>query len=299
MKIIRSFDSPTREAHGANAAIGFFDGVHIAHQKVIGKAVAYGPPSAAITFANSPAEFVKKTREASQLMDLDSKISAIEALGVDYLFVFDFNDEVMNMSADEFILKAVAPFGIERLISGFNFRMGKAPQTDSAALEALCIDLGIKCDIVGPVYEGGELVSSSLIRQCLASGDIQKANKLLSRRFCYSGIIEHGRHMGRQLGFPTINIYIPPHLIVPKWGVYESYTTISEGTYHSITNIGNRPTFGDGKFSVETHILDYEGDLYGQSAKVELAKMIRPEMKFGSVGELISQIARDVESIRL
>ncbi|MDR2519443.1 MAG: bifunctional riboflavin kinase/FAD synthetase [Eubacteriaceae bacterium] len=283
---------------GTCCAIGFFDGVHIAHQRLIAAALAYPGKSAVLTFANSPASFVKSRSAPDQILSLEDKIDIFASMGIDCLFLYAFDQAMMEMAPESFVAQAIEANGIKKAVVGYNFRFGKDSSADASELGRLCALRGIEAESVPAVYFAGDPVSSSLVRKKLYHGQIQEANALLGRNFFIKGIVEQGKRLGRKIGFPTINTYVPPSLLVPKWGVYETYTTIEGERRHSITNVGNNPTVEGDRFGIETHILDFGGDVYGQQAKVEFVALVRGEMKFASLEELSRQIAVDIERVQ-
>ena len=301
MKINHGLEQYRPSENGASVALGFFDGVHLGHRAVIGGCVdACGTlTSVVLTFRESPARTLGK--EAPPLLSSNErKAELIGAIGADELIFADFA-AVRDMSPAEFVRSILHDkLNVKRVVCGFNYRFGKGGAGDTAALKTLCGGLGIEVCVTQPVYCGGEQVSSSLIRERIAAGEIDRANEMLGYPYAIEGDIGSGNHIGTVMGFPTVNIPIGEGLTVPRYGVYASRITIDGVMYAGATDIGVHPTVGENEKPLcETFLLDFKGgDLYGKKAVCELIDFIRPEMCFKSEQELTAQIARDCENIR-
>ena len=164
-------------------------------------------------------------------------------------------------------------------------------------LRELCEKEGITLEVVDAVTDGDEVVSSTLIKKYLYKGDAKRAAELLGRNFYITGTVSKGKQLGRVLGFPTANVFVDNEIIVPKWGVYQTFTTVRGVRYPSVTNIGNNPTVGD-NLRLESHIIDFSEDIYGEEVKIEFVDYIRPEMKFSGIDELKAQVHRDIDTVR-
>lgn len=274
-------------------ALGIFDGVHKAHTALIKKAVETaekeGFLSVVFTFSQSP------KNNAGYITKNSLKEKYINNLNPDYLLVQEMNKEFMSLSPEEFIKTLKEKFNVSKVFVGENFTFGKNKAGNTKLLELLGEKYGFSVCSEELKKEDGEVISSSVVRDCLKSGDVEKAEKILGRKYEISGITETGNKLGRTINFPTANIYPDENMLIPKYGVYKTATFISGKEYKSITNVGVKPTVEKNRLSIETHILDFKGDLYGKEIYVKFEKFIRPETKFESLEELKKQISKDIE----
>ncbi len=273
-------------------ALGTFDGVHIGHKAVIKSAVDSGFKPIAVTFEKPPKAFFDST--VGQITTVSHKDRMLRDCGIKEIHYIDF-PTVRNMSPLEFLEHLKEKYNPAFICCGFNYRFGAAGAGNTELLEKFCRQNGIVLKTLEPVMACGEVVSSSIIRKLLSDGKIEKANSLLGYEFSIDSEIIHGDSRGRQIGFPTANQIYPENLIKVKFGVYKSCTTVNGKTYNSVTNIGMRPTFKTEKTGLETYILDFDGDIYGQTARVALVSFIRAEKKFGSIDELKTAIEEDTK----
>lgn len=273
-------------------ALGGFDGLHIGHMAVIGSVIGRGLTPAVLLleplprvhfFGENPKLLISESQRERLLTDL----------GVELLYAnFEDIKDYSPLKFFEDIL--VDGFNAGALACGYNYRFGCEGRGSSDMLEAFCRERDIALSIAQPVYYGGEAVSSTRIRAALEGGDIVSANAMLGREFGYCLEVVHGDHIGgRLLGCPTINQLFPDKMVVPRYGVYESQTNINGVWLRSVTNIGRRPSFQSDEQRSETHIIGFDGDLYGKSIEVRLLKYKRGEMKFSSLDELKAQLERD------
>lgn len=282
-------------------ALGFFDGVHLGHKDVICKAVenakALGIKSCVLTFSRRPKSIL--TGEPDMFLTTESeKISLIEGLGVDLLYIVDFS-EIMSLSGEEFVKTILIDnLKCKGVVCGFNYHFGKGGKCDSNALMEICRKYNCRTVSREPILYKGECISSSRIRNSLQSGDVLSANKMLGHKFGYSLEVIHGRQLGRTIGIPTINQAFPEGFCLPRFGAYASEVTINDKKYRGVTNIGIKPTVGSDVPVSETWILDYSGDLYGEKVDVRLLDFIRAEKKFSSISDLKCQILSDSEYVK-
>lgn len=300
MKIYHSLKEYKPQPEGASVALGFFDGVHLGHRAVIGECVADSEKrnGVVLTFRESPAKSLKKP-SVPLLTDNERKARLIAALGARALIFADFA-AVQSMSPADFVTEILRDrLNAKKVCCGYNYRFGHRGAGDIAALKQLCEAQGITVIVKEPVYCGGDPVSSSLIRQHIAAGEIARANELLGYRFAVLGDITDGNHVGTKMGFPTVNLPIGEDLAVPRYGVYASEMIIDGVRYKGATNIGVHPTVSTAERPLcETFLLDFGGgDLYGKRAECELTAFIRPEMTFHSMEALSAQIKKDCEKI--
>ena len=276
-------------------ALGIFDGVHRGHRRVLGTAFAHdGLRHAVFTFTTDTVD--SKGKDYKMLITDAYKRKLLERAGAEYLFSPDFT-KMRTMPAEDFardILKG--RLGARICVCGEKFRFGYNREGDSEALKEYGRKFGFEVQIVPRLDEGGERISSSLIRKLVSDGDIIKANRLLGYNYGYCLNVSHGNEIGRTWSLPTINQYIPKGLVLPKYGVYCSGVHIGDRLYAGVTNIGVKPSVEENSAPLcETHIIGFEGDLYGKDVEIELYEFIRPEIKFESIDELKAVIKKNTE----
>ncbi len=279
-------------------ALGFFDGVHIAHQKIIKYTVDYAKENnlrpIVLSFDVSPSE-VLFSKKARYITTLDEKKKIIEAMGAE-AEILPVSQEFLNMSPEDFVQKIlVEKYNIKHAVCGYNYRFGKNAGGDAASLDVLGKQYGFTLKVLGCETLMGENVSSSRIRELISEGEIKKANLLLGRNFSVSGIVSEGKHLGRTLGFPTANVFIDNSTVIPKNGVYKTLVFIDNICYNSITNTGINPTVGGEKLRTETYIPNFQRNLYGKEIKLSFLEFIRPEKRFEDISKLKEQIRKDIE----
>ena len=283
--------------------IGSFDGVHLGHQAILNQvksvAAQLGLPSVVMTFEPQPQEFFSGERAPARLMRLREKVDALLAFGLDQVLCLQFNRELRNLTAAEFVQSVLVDgLGTKRLIVGDDFRFGCDRSGDFNMLS----EMGETCDFSVQDTEtlevDGERVSSTLVRQILQLGDFGRASRCLGKPFTITGRVVYGQQLGRELGFPTANVQLNRYS-APLSGVYAVLVDIDGSLYQGAANVGVRPTVGDLlKPILEVHLLDFKGDLYGRRIKVEFVAKIRDEEKFTSLDRLVESIQRDVKQIR-
>jgi len=282
--------------------IGVFDGVHLGHQSLLtcltDKARKNGWLSGVITFKSHPETVLAATSQLPWLDDIENRIEQIKSLGIDIVVTLSFTPELRQLSAEEFVQLLQKHLRLRGLIIGPDFALGKDRQGTAGTLRSLGQKLGFSVAVVPPLVIGGEVVSSSLIRQVLAQGNISKATRLLGRYFSISGVVVPGDQRGRELGFPTANLEIRPDQAAPGDGVYVTFAYTDAKPLPSVTNIGVRPTFGGGKRLIETYIIDHEAQLPGKKLRIEFIDKLRDEKKFHSAEELKAQISIDIEQAK-
>lgn len=280
-------------------ALGYFDGVHLAHQEVISTAVNYASSkelkSAVITFKEAPVCYFKNLKSKT-IISFEDKIKYFENLGVDYVFVIEFST-LANLSAYEYLKDClVKNFSPKAIITGFNHTFGAKKSGNEKLLYDLQKDFGYEYIEVQPKMLNEEIISSTLIRKYLASGEIRKANDMLGKSFAVSGKVIQGKHLGRTIGFKTANILYPENIIDIKNGVYGAKVIVKNNTYRGILNLGVKPTVTDeNKRILEVNIFDFDEDIYDENIRVEFEELIREEKKFSSIEDLKNQISKDVD----
>jgi riboflavin kinase/FMN adenylyltransferase len=285
--------------------IGAFDGVHVAHRALIAGAVMrareLGITAAVLSFDPHPDTVVKPDRKMIYLTSLEDKATLIKEVGTDALIIQPFNDEFRTVTAEGFVDKLLSVMDVREIHVGEDFVFGYKAQGNVVRLREMGHNLGFQVKSLAPLEVGNQVVSSTLIRRLLVEGDVQQAGRFLARYHSLSGVVVHGDQRGRTIGFPTANTAIPVDFAIPGNGVYATMTKIEneEKTRPSVTNIGVRPTFDGKNRTIETFLLDFEGDLYDKVIRVEFVKKLRDERKFSGIQEIREQLARDVENARL
>ena len=283
-------------------ALGFFDGVHIGHgallRKTAERAKELGCRSAAFTFDRAPKEFVLGTA-VPLLTDVEERSILIRQFyGMDEVFVEPFDQVMMTMPWEDFITELlVGKYHAVHLVAGHDFRFGHRNEGTPERLREKCAQLGIGCDIVAKVELDGVTVSSTHIRALIEEGQVCDAARFLGRPYEMRGPVQHGQGLGTKSLFPTANLLLKAHAVVPKRGVYATQVYLQDGAcYTGVTNVGVRPTVSEeNTVTIETYLLDFSGDLYGGEIRVAFLDFLREERPFPSVQELRSQIAEDIE----
>lgn len=278
-------------------ALGYFDGLHLGHVGVIGAALAQKDLKPAVFTFNCDTT-LPKFKSPEDIISFENKRELLEKMGVEYLCAPDFA-EVCTLTDDDFVRELLH----KRLNAGFaccgrNFRFGLGGYGTPERLAELGAEYGITVRIVEDVCLDGEMISSSRIRELIRNGEIGEANRLLGYELQFSLPVVTGNKLGRTMSFPTINQIIPRTNVIPRFGVYASYVSVHGRHYRGITNIGIRPTVVSGGETVmETHILNFGGELYGEKITVSLTEFLRPERKFAGLDELKKQIESDIARI--
>lgn len=283
---------------GVICALGFFDGIHIGHQKLITKMIEIskllGLKNMIFTFDKHPMAVLDCKNAPKLIMNNNMKADILENLGVDIVNFNHVDLDFLNLKPQDFLTEILLKkFNVKAIIAGFNFRFGSHAAGNSKMLEDFGRENGIIVDIEKPVYLDGALVSSTTIRNLISEGSIETANKFLGRCYSLEGTVIHGMQRGRKIGFPTANIQIDDNLIVPKRGVYITKVELDGDVKEGITNIGFNPTFNNNDISIETHIIGSKEDLYGKHIKLYFYHRIRDEIAFKNADELYDQISRD------
>jgi riboflavin kinase / FMN adenylyltransferase len=301
MKIIEGRLENIAVVDELSIALGTFDGVHRGHQEIIRNAVLEankrGIKSSVFTFNKHPISVLRPEKEIDILTDNKTKAAIIQSLGVDYLFFAEFNNDFAGIEPEEFLKFLKNKLNARVLLCGFNYTFGRLGKGDTEFLEDNKDALELSVNIIDKVSYENKNISSSIIREKIKNGLLEEANELLGYNYFYSGMVIQGKQLGRKLGFPTANIEIPGNLSI-KNGIYITLTHIDGKAYPSVSNLGYIPTFNANNRSIETHVLDYENDLYGKLVKVEFLRFVRPEMKFDSLEKLKVQVFNDIDSAR-
>ena len=286
-------------ANRTAVALGNFDGMHVGHMAVLEAAKSFeseGLLPVAVLFDEHSLKAITGKAPA-MLMTVTERNRIINENGL-RIETLVFN-EIRDLSPSDFVEKIlVGRLGAAAVCCGYNYRFGKGASGTAQTMSEICGRLGLQCRVSGEVDVDRCAVSSTKIRGFIENGEIEKANKMLGRPFGFSSRVIDGDKRGRVLGFPTINQIIPEELAMPRFGVYQSVVTVNGEKYKGVTNVGKRPTVGTEKILSETHILDFDRDIYGENVDVRLIKFIRPEKKFSSFDELARQIKSDAKEVR-
>ena len=297
-------NQPLPDAYrGAIIALGNFDGFHLGHQAVARAAVdwarAEGRPAIIATFDPHPVRYFQPDTPPFRLTTLDQREELFAQVGADATLVFAFDHGLAATTATQFVRDLLVDrLGAVGVVTGEDFTFGKARGGNVGVLADLGAQVGLRTRVVGPVLLGGEVVSSSLIRDALTQGDCQTAARLLTRPFAIRGPVQHGDKVGRTIGFPTANLAIDSYLR-PRYGIYAVTARLADGrVLNGAANIGIRPTFNPPKELLEPHFFDFSGDLYDQEIEVAFQHFLRGEWKFDSLDAMMAQIGKDCDEAR-
>ena len=286
-------------------ALGFFDGVHLGHaallRRTVEEAARRGVTPAVFTFDRPPKEVLTGTPCPLINSPEDRKDLVRRLFGIREVLMVPFDHEMMTTPWDDFVTNIlVGRYHAVHLVAGHDHHFGHKNQGSPELLMEKCRELGLGCDIIPKVEVGGITVSSTYIRRLVEMGQIERANRFLGHPHVLTGTVRHGRGLGSSRLFPTANLIIPPPVLVPSHGVYVTRATLEDGTsYAAVTNVGTRPTVNSGSdITVEACLLDFEGDLYGKTLRVEFFQHLRDEIRFDSLDALKAQIAADADTTR-
>lgn len=301
-------------------AIGNFDGVHLGHQALLrallAEAQRNGQQAGLLTFDPHPATVLRPQAAHQYLTTVAERLQVVETLGLDFAVVYPFSLATAQTPARQFVASLLRALRLASLWVGPDFALGRGRQGDIDALGLLGQELGFALRVVQPQALASGEVRSARIRNHLLAGEVAEATAMLGRPYRVAGLVVPGARRGRGLGFPTANLAVPEGRLLPANGVYATWVTLggelpelasrareanSNGPGQrlpSVTNVGVRPSFDNGQRTVEAHLLDFQGDLYGQEITLEFVARLRPEMRFASIDALRAQIARDAEDAR-
>ena len=281
--------------------MGVFDGVHAGHRYLLKKlqqrAAEKDLLNGVVTFSPHPQSVLHPHNELPWLTSLEDRVGVFQELGVNIVAVLTFTPKVAQLSAQEFISLVKKHLSMRGIMVGPDFALGQGKEGNINLLRALGREMEFSVEVIPPFTINGEVVSSTLIRQALGQGDMRKVERLMGRYFYLGGKVITSGKRGRVLGFPTANLNIKPQQALPGNGIYATIAHVDGKQFPSATNIGIRPTFGEGEITVETHLLNYKGDLYGKDMRVEFVRKLRDEQRFPSSEELKAQIEKDVREV--
>ncbi|HKS91513.1 MAG TPA: riboflavin biosynthesis protein RibF [Tepidiformaceae bacterium] len=283
--------------------IGVLDGVHRGHQALLGRLNEEARKRAltpgVVTLHPHPITVLRPEIAPSYLTSLEDRIELMRAAGADWVIPLTFTSEVSEITAEDLARTFFDVVRMRLMVLGPDAAFGRgAPKDTPDRMRALGAELGFDVIQVEPLMHDGERYSSTAVRNALAEGEMERVTDLLGRNYRLSGPVVKGFERGRTIGFPTANISVAADRALPALGVYATRAHVAGHQLLGATNIGRRPTFDAGHISIETHLMDFEGDIYGERMSIEIVHRIRGEVAFPSVDELVAQIARDVRSAR-
>lgn len=299
----RSFDSV--QLHNAWATIGTFDGVHRGHQAILAPMVeqahAAGSPAVVVTFSPHPIVVLRGIDEPMCLTTPEERASLLGDLGIDVVITLTFDKALAALSAEDFMQQMSDHLNLRQLWVGSDFALGRGRQGDIPTLQRIGEQLRYQVHVTSEISQSGERISSSRIRRTIREGNVAEAAHLLGRPYNIEGLVVHGDHRGRELGFPTANIGYNPNKILPAYGVYATWAWIGDAErVPSVTSVGIRPTFDypNPQPKVEPYLIDFSGDLYGKALRIAFLQFLRPELRFDSAQSLINQMVQDTQNAR-
>lgn len=301
MKLLHGFDDPAAY-QGAYVSIGNFDGVHRGHRTMIARLIELarcaGVPAVVMTFSPHPIEILRPQVAPPPLTTLERKAQLLAECGVDCVIAYPTDRALLQLTPDEFFQSILQDkLRARGMVEGENFFYGHDRAGNVQTLDAACRAAGMTLDVITPVRLGSRVVSSSVIRKLVADGEVAEAAELLGSRYQLRGRVATGAARGRTIGFPTANL-VDVATEFPKDGVYAGRVIWQNQPVRAAINIGGNPTFAEEQRKFEVHLIDFQGDLYGQMLDVEFIARLRDTRPFGSVGELVAQLQNDVARVR-
>lgn len=298
MKINRTIKE---QSEGYTAvALGFFDGVHLAHQKIIQTTVKFRKTRRLIptVFTFKIDTSIPNKRNVKYILSDESKIEIFKKHGVEQVYIPPFSELADISSTDFFYEVLLKKFKAKVIICGYDYTYGKGAKGSIDELMELCVQNNIELVVVNPMQADNVIVSSSLIRDFLVNGELKRANTLLGYNYFIKGVVCYGNQLGRTIGFPTANISLDENQIIPKYGVYRTIVYVDDRVFLGLTNVGVKPTIkGERSPIAETYILGLDENLYGKTLTLSFSSMIREEKKFDSIDELKKALEQDLENI--
>ncbi len=282
--------------------IGNFDGIHLGHREIFRRVVAsarrIGGTSVVFTFVPHPLKVLAPEKAPRLINTTEEKERLIEASCIDVLVAAPFTREFAALPAGSFVKEILVDrIGLRRLVVGYDYAFGRGREGNVDFLRARGRELGFEVEVLGPIRQGGEVYSSTGIRQQVEAGEVREVVRSLGRHYSLEGVVVHGAKRGKGLGFPTANL-VPDKDLLPRAGVYAVKVRRGETLLDGVANIGSNPTFDGRETGVEVHLLDFAGDLYGERLRVYFLERLRDELRFAGPGELKAAIAADVERAR-
>jgi riboflavin kinase/FMN adenylyltransferase len=302
VSLIRNLDDLPDALRGAAVAIGNFDGVHLGHARIIQRLTArareIGAPPVVFTFDPHPAAILRPDAASPPLTATTRKTALLAQLGVEAVIAYPTDVALLRLQPRQFFDSVVVGrLGARAMAEGYNFTFGRDRSGDAATLERFCNEAGIVLEVVGPVEIGGQPVSSSRVRRLLEEGAVEEARGMLTAAYRLGGVVIRGAGRGRQLGYPTANLGGMDTLL-PAGGIYAGRAEVEGRSWAAAISVGPNPTFGEGQWKVEVHLVDFQGWLYEQRLEVDFLARLRDIQRFGSVPDLIRQMDLDIAATR-
>ncbi|MBK9321466.1 MAG: bifunctional riboflavin kinase/FAD synthetase [Bdellovibrionaceae bacterium] len=305
MQIFQGVEDLPPDWGSSVVSIGNFDGIHLGHQNLLKQALAEGEvgrlPVVVMTFNPHPVSILYPEKKIQRLFDFRDQREQLSKLGVSFLIEQEFTQNFAQLTAADFVqFFLIEKLKTQTLVVGYDFSFGTKREGTVEFLRKICEKMKVKLVVVPPYFLGDEVVSSSRVREQLREGAVEAARDLLGREFYLRGLVRHGEARGRTIGVPTANM-TPTVDFVPRKGVYVTRTHLRQQWHYSITNIGFNPTFVSNlvpQVKAETHILDFNEDIYGQEIQVDVLKFLRDEKKFSDIQSLVAQIRVDIDQAR-
>ena len=300
MEVLRSLE---QKADGSRLiiALGNFDGVHLGHRKLLEKMISYAHKKRAIPsvllFQPHPQQVLDPANAPKLIMSNERKIKVMNDLGVELFYLIPFDLTFAAQEPEEFVEEVLLKkLNVSGIFVGYNYQFGKCGAGKPEDLKRIGREKGIYVEVIPPVVMQGVPISSTLIRSALTNGDVVRAKELLGYWPVLQGEVIQGDQRGRRIGFPTANLAVPEDMLIPRSGVYAGEAVVDGEPYLTVLNIGRHPTFGlSCQQTIEAHLLNFDGDLYGKGLEISLYKMLREEKKYNNADELIDQINKDIK----
>ncbi len=302
MQLLRSLENLPSACRGGAVAIGNFDGVHRGHARIVEQLLAnareVGGPAVVFTFDPPPAMVLRPEAAPQPLTWIDRKAELLAALGVDAMIAYPTDEALLALSAEEFFERIVLDqLAARAMVEGPNFAFGRGRQGTIELLQALTADAQVRLDVVAPIWDSGEIVSSSRVRKLVANGNVEEAGRLLTAPYRIRGLVSHGAGRGAKIGFPTANL-AGVDTLLPAQGVYAGTVDRDQRRIAAAINVGPNPTFGEQAVKIEVHLVDFSGPLYGQTLEVDFLVRLRDIRPFADVAALKTQLAEDVAAAK-
>jgi len=302
MQVLKDLNQLSAPPHRTVLTIGNFDGVHLGHREIFRRVVdtarERGGTSVVLTFEPHPLRFLAPEKAPLRLNTPEEKVRLLAASCIDLLVVLTFNRQLADMTAEDFVREIlVGRLGIQHLIIGYDYAFGRDRQGDARFLAGQAQHYGFSLEVLAPIKAEQQAHSSTMIRRSLHEGHVAEAVRILGRHYTLDGIVVHGAGRGRKLGFPTANLKTEKELL-PRNGVYAVKVKWREAYFDAVINIGRRPTFAPSTPTLEIHLIDFSGDLYGERLRIYFVDRLRDERKFDSVEALQRAVLQDIDKAR-
>ncbi|MGM9936713.1 MAG: bifunctional riboflavin kinase/FAD synthetase [Candidatus Ornithomonoglobus sp.] len=282
-------------------ALGNFDGLHMAHMAIIKKCHDYARAhdlKCGVLLFNEHTKRTINKESVPIITQENQKLDLLAKADMDFVYMRDFDKEFMQLTPEQFVRRLMDILHCVAVCAGYDYRFGYKASGDVTLLKELCRKFGIEAIITDEIDHNGVTVKSTAIRHYIMDGSVQHAANMLGRPFAIEGMVVKGLQNGRKMGLPTANISYKKNTLIPHNGVYAGYTYVKGNKYKSVINVGNNPTFGADKVTIESHILDFDEDIYNELVRVEFIKRLRGDKKFDSIEALANQIKSDAETAR-